>query len=486
MFYQSWCAWDKWCAHLVSLPQKKNLGMTIELDPQGDKITCPAFGLYSSPVECSTVGHIVLDLTSLAYQPKSRERSARPKKHVTFALSKQKSAYPAHARELDEDEDDKPLVQLASREEPVERESAAERRVPAQLRRRKGPPVWRDPSATLEQDVSGTSRERSEEVSTLGNNSDSEALQQISNQLSDLCNLNDLHLKTLLHVYRAVQEENDSLGHSWKGLWPLPACSEDVPILQIDEAETWQITRERIESRRIWRSPSFWIMDEHKIGDKTFGFLIVLDGATSHLTAYPCKSTSPSEVISKLHEWMGTFQMNPKAICADAAFHHPHDMQTFYRMHNVKRLPIGPHTPWPNRAEMGVRLFKEFLSAFVDTASKTLDQTTLPQITPAQLMRKAATVRNTQVTLSGKTPVELAIGWRRRDHMDPASMDPEQLTSTSNKQDLLNVWGGGRAWPGSQTPRHRCRSALAPRFWGEKRPISCQIPQTSQVNREEK
>ena len=100
----------------------------------------------------------MLDLTSLAYQQKSRERSARPKKHVTFSLSEQKSAYPAHTRELDEDEDDKPLVcpdlaavsededdkplvQPALREEPLNRESAAERRVPAQLRRRKGPPV---------------------------------------------------------------------------------------------------------------------------------------------------------------------------------------------------------------------------------------------------------------------------------------------------------------------------------------------------------
>ena len=57
-----------------------------------------------------------------------------------------------------------------------------------------------------------------------------------------------------------------------------------------------------------------------KLGDKTFGFLFLLDAVTSHLTAYPCKSTSPSEVISKLHEWMDTFQMNPKAMCADVAF----------------------------------------------------------------------------------------------------------------------------------------------------------------------
>ena len=141
---------------LFSHPQTEHLGMTIELDPKGDKITCPAFGLYSSPAEYSTMGHIVLDLTSLAYQPKSRERSAHLKRHVTFALSEQKSAYAPHTRELDEDDDDKPLVcpdrvtasedendeplvRPSSRREPVKekRDSAAERSVPVQLRRRK-------------------------------------------------------------------------------------------------------------------------------------------------------------------------------------------------------------------------------------------------------------------------------------------------------------------------------------------------------------
>ena len=90
----------------------------------------------------------MLDLTSLAYQPKSRERSAHPKRHVTSALSEQKLAYPADTRELDEDEVDKPrvrpdriaisekkddklLVQPTSRKEPVEeqRESAAARKI---------------------------------------------------------------------------------------------------------------------------------------------------------------------------------------------------------------------------------------------------------------------------------------------------------------------------------------------------------------------
>ena len=122
-------------------------------------------------------------------------------------------------------------------------------------------------------------------------------------------------------------------------------------------------------------------------------FLVAFDGATSHSTACPCKRTSSSEVISNVHECMETFQMNPNAICPDMAFHHPHDMQAFYRLHIIKTIPTGPPTPWRNRAERSVLLFKKFLSALVDTASKNLDQTTLAQITAAQLMRKAALVR---------------------------------------------------------------------------------------------
>ena len=82
---------------------------------------------------------------------------------------------------------------------------------------------------------------------------------------------------------------------------------------------------------------------------------------------------------------------------------------------------------------MDVRLFKKFLLSL-----ENLDQTTLAQITPAQLMRKAATVRNTQVTFSGKTPMELAMGRRAGDLLDPASMTPEKVTSTPTKQDLLH------------------------------------------------
>ena len=53
--------------------------------------------------------------------------------------------------------------------------------------------------------------------------------------------------------------------------------------------------------------------------------------------------------MSKLNEWMDRLPTNPEAICADMAFHYQHDMQAFHRMHNIRRFPSGPHTPWPNR-----------------------------------------------------------------------------------------------------------------------------------------
>ena len=113
---------------LFSFSQMKNLGTTIELDPQGDKMTCPPFGLYSSPAEHSTMGHVVLDLTNLAYQPttKSCEQPGHPKRHVTFAMLERRPAYPAHAPDMDEDEDedegedDKTHVRPASRKELAE------------------------------------------------------------------------------------------------------------------------------------------------------------------------------------------------------------------------------------------------------------------------------------------------------------------------------------------------------------------------------
>ena len=271
----------------------------------------------------------------------------------------------------------------------------------------------------------------------LAEKAEGEALRNIISKLSEERNLRDLHLKHCHMSTAQFKKRTTQLDIPGKFYDFYQHVVKTCPFCIFLKPRP---ERSRVSGLRAEEFGDLICLDHGsaKFGDKTFGFLIILDGATPHLTAYPCKSTSTSEVIAKIHEWMDTFQMNPKAICADVAFHHPHDMQAFHRMHIGKRIPTGPHAPWPNRAEMGVRLFKEFLLALVDTASKNLDQTTLAQSIPAQLMRKAATVRNTQITLSGNTPVELAMGRKPRDLLDPASMNPEQVTSTRTKQDLLN------------------------------------------------
>ena len=151
----------------------ENLGLIIELDPKGDKITCPAFGLYSSPAEHSTMGHIVQDLTSLAYQPttKSREQPGYPKRHVTLAMSERRPAHPAHAPDMDEDEDedDKPFAgeerDLDTDDEDLLPFYSSKMAAAAPVRKRKGPPAWQDPAAFLEHEVPKDSRERAEDTS---------------------------------------------------------------------------------------------------------------------------------------------------------------------------------------------------------------------------------------------------------------------------------------------------------------------------------
>ena len=176
----------------------KNFCMTVEMDPKGDKITCPAFGMYSCPAEYSTMGHIVLDLTSLAYQPKLSERYTHPKRHVTL-LCRRKNQ---HIQLTHENWTKMKMINLLFCQTALptlktkmislwcnlhQEKNRWKKSVnllqnaefPTEVRKRKGPPVWQDPSTSLEQHVS------SEEVSTWGKNPNGEALRSIENQLSD-------------------------------------------------------------------------------------------------------------------------------------------------------------------------------------------------------------------------------------------------------------------------------------------------------------
>ena len=128
----------------------KNLGMSIELDPKGYENTCLAYGLHSSQ-QNTLLWDILFWTWRVLHIRQNRVRDPLTRRDiVTFALTDKNSVYPVHSPEIEEDddekplvrsdraadsedEDDKPLVQPSSRKEPVKekRESAAERRTPA-------------------------------------------------------------------------------------------------------------------------------------------------------------------------------------------------------------------------------------------------------------------------------------------------------------------------------------------------------------------
>ena len=224
------------------------------------------------------------------------------------------------------------------------------------------------------------------------------ALKRIVTKLKDEKILRDLHLK---HYHMATSQFKKRTSHL-----KLPSRIYDLYDMVVKRCQYCnenlpQPPRSRISGLRAERFADLIFLDHGMVDihGRNSIFLLILDAATSYLTAYPCLTSSATEVIQKLHEWMDTYQATPKAVCGDMAFHSPHDLKEFYRFHNIRPLPTGPHTPWPNRAETAVRLFKGFLKAMVERLSK---EQALKNVTAAQMMRKAATIRNTQITFSGK------------------------------------------------------------------------------------
>ena len=149
------------------------------------------------------------------------------------------------------------------------------------------------------------------------------------------------------HAHFAIRQSRDVSDLTWADYEP-----KNLEILS-----SWTRDQQKLETKLLdsWLS---W-MEQHHIWQP-----IHVRGRL-HQKSFP----------DLMNEWMDVFQMNPKAICADRTFHRPNDMQAIYRIHNVERLPIGPHTSWPIRADMGVRLFKKFPSALLDTVFKKLDET---------------------------------------------------------------------------------------------------------------
>jgi hypothetical protein len=118
-------------------------------------------------------------------------------------------------------------------------------------------------------------------------------------------------------------------------------------------------SRSRITGIRASNFGDLIFVDHAEIGHlgQKYLVLLILDGATNLLWARPQRDLKAEETLEGFREWIEHHNCSPKALVGDMAFMGP-VYQTFYRFHNIRTIPTGPRTPWPNRAETAVRLFK--------------------------------------------------------------------------------------------------------------------------------
>ena len=111
------------------------------------------------------------------------------------------------------------------------------------------------------------------------------------------------------------------------------------------------------------------------------------------------------------------------------------DFQAYFRFHGIKECPCGPRTPWPNRAETAVRLFKKQWNIMKND----LEDPRFDDVTVREAIKKTVWARNTQLTISGYSPLEIATGRRPPDLFDVETANLKQLSSDPLNEDLTTL-----------------------------------------------
>ena len=169
---------------------------------------------------------------------------------------------------------------------------------------------------------------------------------------------------------------------------------------------------------------------EIQLRKNKYVILRILDGATNLLWATAQNSMNNKDTIQCLRMWTDENNCLPKAVVGDEAFFQD-DFLTDYRTHGIKECPCGARTPWPNRAETAVRLFKrqwEFMT-------KSLEDERFRGITVREAVKRTVWARNIQLTISGYPPLEIATGRRPPDLLDVETSDPVQLSAEPLPED---------------------------------------------------
>ena len=196
--------------------------------------------------------------------------------------------------------------------------------------------------------------------------------------------------------------------------------------------------RARVSGLRAEALGDLVFMDhcEVELSKKKYHIFLILDGASNLLWARPVSSLEHPESQEAIREWMDNHQVKIKSVCADMAFFTP-VWDSFWKSNDVKKLPTGDRTPWPNRAETAVRLFKKQFKLLCKSVVNEPELVSTPVkdgglptgVTIKQLCRVACWARNNQLMISGKSPLEIAFGRPPVPTFDLEVATPEQVTT---------------------------------------------------------
>ena len=174
--------------------------------------------------------------------------------------------------------------------------------------------------------------------------------------------------------------------------------------------------RSKVSGMRAANFGDLWFIDhvDVSVGKHLYHVLVVIDAATNLIWGGPQKGKSTKEALEMLCTAMDELNCRPRALCADSFFMDgsfpKHLRQTgkgallnpfpnYIRQHGIKFIPLGPHTPWPNRAEAAVKLFKHHMQILCDSLQRMEEE--IPELKSTSIRtiaKKACWARNVSVT----------------------------------------------------------------------------------------
>ena len=461
---------------LFSVEQMRNLRMNIEHTPAGEFLTCTTFGLKRYAMSVATSNHPVLDVMFLARcgQKPSHSFAVTPKitcpacngkhrkhtydEHCSLDGPKEKKEKPiprppfkeAVDPSTDIHEHDKKTASAPS--EPTKRFKIPEKSKPTERldEIEEKELVLPDPEERVTEPPPASSSSKPkketknkpiivEDGAPESQKKDPKvkadlplALRRIHQKLESPVELLKLHLK---HYHMSTDQFRKRTSALKIPEETYQIYDQIVKQCEHCQQKKKQPSRSKISGMRseIFGDLTFFDHAELAINDRyKIMFLIIYDGATQLMTSFPCETKSEEETIGYLMDYFDLFQLNPKYIVGDQGFS-GQILEAFYNRKGIRFITLGPQTPWPNRAETAVRLFKEQVKlTFEAVRADPLCNAFSFRV----LLRMACQARNSMVTFGGVTPLEMAFGRRPADIIGIDNSDPAQLSAEVPSSEL--------------------------------------------------